>query len=146
MKLSEHFSLEEFTRSPTAERRGIDNTPSLGVMENLHIVAARMEDVRAALSDNPIYIDSGYRSAALNAVVGGAKKSAHCLGWAVDFVCPTAGTPKEIVQKILSSHVEFDQIIYEGTWVHISFAPAARRQILTAHFDSGGTTYSLGVE
>jgi len=142
--LTRHFSLEEFLFSQTAARRGIDNTPDEIAMIHLLTTAQSMEEVRALLG-NPIKITSGYRSQALNSAIGGANTSAHMEGWAADFICPGFGRPIEIVREIAASPIRFDQCIQEGNWVHISFAPANRRQLLTAHFGPEGTTYSRGV-
>lgn len=143
MNLTPHFTLEELTFSSTAERLLIDNTPPLDVVSRLTIAAYGMEQVRSILG-KPIHIDSGYRCPALNKAVGGAKDSAHLDGYAVDFKCPDFGTPLEIVTTLIASGIKFDQCIQEGTWVHISFAPAMRQQVLTAHFSANGTTYTKG--
>jgi len=145
MMLTPHFSLAELTFSATAQRRQIDNSPPPSVLRNLNQLAVGLEDVRAALDGLPIRINSGYRCPALNRIVGGARLSAHLDGWAADFVCPDFGSPLEIVRVLARSDLVFDKLIQEGTWVHISFAPAARRQLLTAHFGVGGTTYTAGV-
>ena len=145
MKLTPHFSLAELTFSETAQRKQINNTPPPVIVQNLHLLAAGLEDVRAALGGLPLRINSGYRCPALNRAVGGARLSAHMSGHAADFVCPDFGTPLEIVRALAASDIQFDKLIQEGTWVHISFAPEARRQLLTAHFGAGGTTYSAGV-
>ena len=145
MKLTPHFSLAELTFSATAQRKQINNTPPPVIVQNLHLLAAGLEDVRAALDGLPIRINSGYRCPALNRIVGGARLSAHLDGWAADFVCPDFGSPLEIVRVLARSDLVFDKLIQEGTWVHISFAPEARRQLLTAHFGVGGTTYTAGV-
>lgn len=143
MKLTQHFNLAEFTQSQTATRKGIDNTPNSVVINNLTIVAANMETVRTLLNNLPIAISSGYRSPALNKAVGGSKTSAHVDGWACDFICPAFGTPVQIVDKLKDSDLKFDQIIEEGTWVHISFAPTRRRQVLKATFKNGKASYTL---
>lgn len=144
--LSQHFSLDEFTHSDTAIRRSIDQTPPPVVLKNLAVAASQMELVRTLLGGKAIHVNSGYRSPVLNHAVGGAVNSAHLTGYAVDFTCADYGTPKQIVQMLAACPIlTFDQIIQEGTWVHISFAPAARREILTAHFGQGGTTYTKGV-
>jgi len=145
MMLTPHFSLAELTFSATAQRRQIDNSPPPSVLRNLNQLAVGLEDVRAALDGLPIRINSGYRCPALNRIVGGARLSAHLDGWAADFVCPDFGSPLEIVRVLARSDLVFDKLIQEGTWVHISFAPEGRRQLLTAHFGPGGTTYSAGV-
>lgn len=145
MQLTQHFSLEELTASSTALRRGINNTPDAKIIANLsHITAPGMETVRDLL-DHPIIVLSGYRSPILNKVVGGSLDSAHMTGYAVDFICPDYGTPNDIVKLIEQSNIRFDQLIYEGTWVHISFDPRQRGQVLTAHFNGGRATYTQGV-
>lgn len=143
-QLTEHFSLEELTASSTGTRLGIDNTPTPTIASNLVHLAVGLESVRSLLGNNPLHIDSGYRSPTLNRAVGGSGMSAHMQGYAADFTCAAFGTPLQIVQFLQSSGLHFDQIIQEGTWVHISFDPAMRQQVLTAHFGPGGTTYSQG--
>lgn len=143
MKLSPNFTLEELTHSETAVRRGIKNEANPVIQNNLTIVAANMESVRDLLEGNPIIISSGYRNMEVNRIIGGSVKSAHMLGWAVDFICPRFGTPKQIVDKLKDSDIKFDQVIEEGTWVHISFAPERRRQILKATFKNGKATYTI---
>jgi len=143
MKLSTHFTLEELTNSQTAERKGIDNTPNAVIVNNLTIVACSLERVRELLDNKPIIISSGYRSPAINKAVGGSATSAHVNGWAVDFICPSFGTPMQIVEKIKDSDLVFDQIIEEGTWVHLSFAPTKRKQVMKASFKNGKPTYSF---
>ena len=143
--LSEHFTLEELTFSATAPRKQIDNTPPAEVLENMKRLAAGLEEVRAALGNKPMRINSGYRSPKLNRAVGGARLSAHMAGYAADFVCPDFGSPLKIVKALAATGIQFDKLIQEGTWVHISFAPEARRQLLTAHFGPNGTSYTAGV-
>lgn len=151
MKLSPHFTFDELTFSETAVRLGIDNRPDdPDVVAHLFILATGLEVVRAVLGDVPILLSSGYRSPRLNAAVGGSKNSAHCRGLAADFRAPAYGTPYKIA-RTLADHpvtVGFDQLIFEGTWVHIGFpAPEneARGEILTAHFRNGSVSYSKGV-
>lgn len=143
MNLSEHFTLAEATFSSTAVRLELDNAAPLEVVDALRQSALGLEKVRHELGDLPIYIDSWYRCSALNRAVNGATFSAHLFGWAIDFICPDAGQPFQIVNQLTrTTHLQFDQLIQEGSWVHISFDPRARRQILTAHFGPHGTTYS----
>ena len=143
--LSEHFTLEELTFSATAQRKQIDNKPPAEVLENMKRLAAGLEEVRAVLGNKPMRINSGYRSPKLNRAVGGARLSAHMAGYAADFVCPDFGSPLKIVKALAATGIQFDKLIQEGTWVHISFAPEARRQLLTAHFGPNGTSYTAGV-
>ncbi len=144
-QLSQNFTLAELTASDTAVRLGIDQTPTGDIVAVLARTAEQMEIVRKLLGNKPIRVNSGYRSPVLNAAIGGSRTSAHCTGYAVDFVCPDFGTPKDIAKHLSESAISFDQLIYEGTWVHISFQPTMRRQVLTAHFGKGPTTYTQGV-
>jgi putative chitinase len=138
--MTENFSLEELTFSQTATRLGINNKPSPIVMFNLKETATQLERVRAFLNA-PINISSGYRSPTLNRAIGGSATSAHCLGFAVDFTARKFGDVTKVVNAIKNSGIKYDQLIHEGTWVHISFAPAMRQQTLLAKFDKGKTTY-----
>lgn len=142
-QLTEHFSLEELTASSTAQRLGIDNTPSLDIVATLTMTAMGLEKIRSMLGF-PLHIDSGYRSPELNAAVKGAATSAHMQGYAADFTCPEFGTPLEIVHIIQNSRLAVDQCIQEGSWCHVSFDPRMRGEFMTAHFGPGGTTYTQG--
>lgn len=128
MKLSAHFTEEELT---ITQVRGVDNTPPAGPLLHLEDAAKRMEAVRALLGNVPIIVNSGYRSPIVNRIVGGSKTSAHMDGYAIDFICPAFGTPEDICRAIERSNIDFDQLLFEQTWVHLSFAPAMRRQVLT---------------
>ena len=143
MNLTEHFTLEELCFSSTAERLGIDNTPPEDIVANVNVLARGLEQVRALLG-KPMHIDSGYRCVALNSAVKGAQDSAHLRGFAADFICPEFGDPLGIVRTVSNSAIVFDQCIQEGSWVHISFDPRARKEIMTAHFGPNGTNYTMG--
>ena len=138
--MTTHFSLEELIQSDIALRQGIDNRPSKLVLDNLLILLAGLESVRAVLNQ-PMFITSGYRSPTLNRFIGGVSTSAHCLGYAADFKCPQFGSPYAIVKAIKASGIKYDQLINEGTWVHISFDRKLRQQTLTANFVKGKAVY-----
>lgn len=123
MNLSQHFTLREATASQKGERLGLDNNPSAAHLQNMKYTAAQMEKVRMVLGDNPIRINSWYRSLDVNRAVGGVPTSQHASGEAVDFTCATFGTAKEValVLQSFKKELEYDQLIYEQTWVHISF-------------------------
>lgn len=142
--MTEHFTLQELTHSHKAETLGIDNTPPQELLPNLQVLAEGLEVLRALLG-HPILISSGYRCQALNSAVHGVAHSAHEEGFAADFSCPDYGTPIQVVQFLASVPLVFDQIIQEGSWVHVSFAPADRCEILTAHFTDGKATYTKGL-
>lgn len=137
MNLSNHFSLEEFTRSETAARRGLDNTPDAETIEHLKTLASGMEQVRELLG-HPIHINSAFRSLKVNSAVGSKPTSAHVKGYAADFVCPEFGDVQQICHAIMDSTIEYDQLIHEfQSWVHISFDPQMRKMNLT--IDQHGT-------
>lgn len=152
MQLSEHFNLREFTKSETAMRRGIDNTPGPEHAENLQKVCENiLEPVRNHFG-RPVRINSGYRGPALNKAVGGSSKSQHCNGQAVDFEID--GLPNPELAQWVVDNCEFDQIILEfynpkegpnSGWVHASYVEGNnRRQILTAVMEGGKTVYKPG--
>ena len=131
--LTQHFTLKEATVTTT----GIANDPeSDEVVERLVNTATNMEVVRAILGRNPININSWYRSPAVNKAVGGVPRSEHANGAAVDFTCSRYGTPFEVAQSLLANaHIlNYNQLIYEQSWVHISFPPdgvRGKREVLT---------------
>ncbi len=135
-----HFTLDELTRSRTAEDLGIDNTPPVQLNAALVQTLCGLERVRAYLGE-PIFISSGYRSPLLNKSVGGEETSQHLKGEAVDFRAPGFGTPEEVV-KALKPAVKIlgvDQLILEPGWVHMSFSTAPRYQVLRS---IGGGRYA----
>ena len=144
--LSEHFTLDELTASQEATRHSINNKPNEKAVENLRMLAALLEQVRTLLGSHSIRISSGYRSLALNRAIGSGDTSAHVRGYAADFTCPAFGKPIEVAKKIAESNLKFDQLIYEGTWIHISCDPQNRRQLLTARFKDGHTYYTTGIQ
>ena len=118
MNLSEHFTFEELTFSATGARKGIDNTPNMIASANLFRLAAFLEEVRKVLG-KPMVVDSGYRSSTLNTLVGSKESSQHRVGAACDFRVGGM-TPRQICEAIKASDIQFDQLIQELTWVHIS--------------------------
>ena len=149
--LSKNFTLTEFTKSQTALRLGIDNTPS-----EEHLAAAKLlfENVVQPVRDHfgPTVINSGYRGPALNEAIGGAATSQHCRGEAVDIECP--GVPNHEVAEWIQNNLEYDQLILEfytqgipdSGWVHVSYIPEGnRKQSLTAVRQDGKTVYLQGL-
>ena len=128
MRLSRHFWLHEALFSGAATRAGIDNRPALELLPVLCHSANGMERVRRAIGDRPIVPSSWYRSRALNERVGGARKSQHVLGEAVDF--RAIGLSVICAAQMIAGQREtimFDQMILEypngpSPWVHISFS------------------------
>jgi len=151
MRLSQNFTLAEFTKSQTASRMDIDNTP-----QGEHLDAAKelFENVVQPVRDTfgVTVINSGYRSPDLNEAVGGSSRSQHCKGQAVDIECP--GTPNAEVAQWIVDNIPFDQVILEfytpgipdSGWVHVSYnADGNRGSILTAIKENGKTVYKNGL-
>jgi hypothetical protein len=143
MNISEHFTLEEMIFSQTAARRGIDSTPGDFEIVNLRqLCRSVLEPIRAHFG-KPVRVSSGYRSLQLNRAIGGSKTSQHCYGQAADI--SIAGVDNLDLAKWIRDNLYFDQVIMEGTWVHVSFSSRDRRQALTAHFSKGRVTYTEGL-
>lgn len=138
-RLTAHFALEELAAT---QHRDIDNRPPPEVVATLRTTAAQMEQVRRLLGERVISVSSGYRCPELNRAVGGSRTSAHLTGHAVDFNCFGFGPPSAVCRALAESPLRFDQLIEEGTWVHVSFDPRMRRQVLTKRPGGG---YSLGL-
>lgn len=139
-QLTKHFTLAEATVSSTAKLHNISNLPiDAVVIEAIKHTASKMEQVRVLLENQPILINSWYRNPEVNTLVGGSRTSDHMTGYSVDFRCPKFGTPLEVCMKLIDSRnlLGYDQLIYEGNWVHISFAPRNRAQTLTKLLNGG---------
>jgi len=152
MQLSKHLSLAEVSRSETAKRKGIDNTPSGEHLENFKVLAEKIfEPIREHFAV-PIHISSGYRSKALNSAIGGSATSQHCSGEAIDIDMDGSahGVTNAQVFNYIKDNLEFDQLIWEfGTdtapdWVHVSYNNGGkqRKQILKAVKAGGKTSYA----
>lgn len=153
MQVTENFTLSELLHSNTAVRLGIKNEPTTDHKANLITACHELfQPVRDALGE-AVLISSGYRSERVNKAVGGSLTSAHCVGYAIDFISPKFGTPKEIAKflakELPKRGIKFDQIILEfDSWVHIGFKTrtgAQRGQVLTAKKVAGKTKYYTGV-
>ena len=150
-RLSKNFTLTEFTKSQTASRRGLDNTPNEEHLQNAKLL---FENVVQKVRDQfgITVINSGYRGPALNEAVGGSSKSQHCKGEAVDIECP--GQSNYMVAKWIEENLDFDQLILEfytpgkenSGWVHVSYkAEGNRKSVLTAMKENGKTVYKPGL-
>ncbi len=117
VQLSPNFSLGEMLRSQTAIRRGIDNAPPPEVVANLRALCTELlQPLRDAVG--PLQVTSGYRCRDLNVAIGAAKSSAHQEGSAADVV-PLAVSIRDALERARDLGVPFDQLIYEGTWLHV---------------------------
>lgn len=143
MRLSEHFVLDEFTKSGTAKRLGIDNTPTKNGIYKLTVIASHLETIRE-MYGGPLFITSGYRSPELNKAIGGSTRSAHCRCEAVDIDTGCREKNKQLFE-IVRNYCEFDQLIneFDYSWIHIGFSKNMRGQILEAYSDKGTTKYKM---
>lgn len=123
MKLSEHFTLEELTRSATAKARGIDNTPTERDKNNLKRLAAEVLEPLRKMAGVPIIVTSGYRCPKLNAAVGGEPTSQHMRGEAADIKCADNRMLfAAAMELMLLGKIKVGQLIDEKkyAWLHIS--------------------------
>ena len=148
MKLSENFSLLELTKSQTAERKGIDNTPSAEHQDNLKsLCRAILQPVRDHFF-RVVTISSGYRSPELCIAIGSKTTSQHAKGEAADF--EIFGVSNKTLADYIDSELHYDQLILEywnesdpnSGWVHCSFSEGNnRKQYLRAYKEDGKTKY-----
>lgn len=141
MHLSTHFELAEFVRSDLATRLGIENAASPTVIDRLEVLCTLLlEPIRKALG--PVQITSGYRCTKLNKALGSTSTSQHIKGEAADIVI-AGHRPIAVCRWIKASGLPFHKCIYEGTWTHVSIAPAGTeplRACYTAIFVKGEKT------
>lgn len=140
-QITNDFYLDEFERSQTATRHGIDNSVKIAghVYGNIcRLCSDVLQPVRDYVG-TVINVSSGYRSLKLNRRVGGVDTSQHVSGLAAD-INAVGKTPmelaREIVQMQAAGEIQFDQLILEfGQWVHVSIPGRwidPRVEILTA--------------
>jgi len=150
--LTKNFTLEELTKSETALRFGMDNTPN---DEQLANMVALCECVLQPIRDHfgkGVKVNSGFRDPEVNAKVGGSKTSDHCKGMAADIEIP--GIANAELAKWIVDNLEFRQTILEfytpgipdSGWVHVSYNPGDnKKQVLTATKQNGKTAYLPGL-
>ena len=147
MQLSQNFSLIELTKSQTAERKGIDNTPSTEHQENLKLLCTSiLQPIRDHFS-RVVSVSSGYRSPELCTAIGSKITSQHARGEAADF--EIFGLSNKTLADYIDSELHYDQLILEywkesdpnSGWVHCSFSQGKnRRQYLKAYKDENNKT------
>jgi hypothetical protein len=149
MKLSKHLDLSEVIRSDSAKRNGISNMPTGEHIANFMLLAEKIFEPIREHFGVPIHISSGYRSKELNAKIGGSATSQHCKGQAVDIDMDNSanGVTNADVFNYIKDNLPFDQLIWEFgnedncDWVHVSYVPNGRKQILKAFKMNGATKY-----
>lgn len=129
-----YFTINELTKSSTADQKNIDNTPNKEYKNNLIALVDNILDPLREAYGKPIIVTSAYRSQKLNQAVGGSKTSQHLFGQAADIrsVEDTKEENKKIFDLIKELNLPYDQLIneYDYNWIHVSFSPRHRKQIL----------------
>lgn len=153
MNLSANFSLKELTKSDTATRLGIDNTPDEEALDNLKTLCDKvLQPVREHFGKS-VTVNSAYRSPESNDAVGGSKTSDHCRGMAADI--EIAGIANADLAQWIMDNLDYTQLILEfytqgipdSGWVHVSYDPNnLKKQELTAVKVAGKTQYLQGLQ
>ena len=149
MKLTENFSLSELTKSQTAERKGIDNTPNAEHQENLKSLCEMILQPIRDHFGQVVSVSSGYRSPELCVAIGSSTQSQHAKGQASDF--EIFGISNKELADYIDQNLDYDQLILEywkgedepnSGWVHCSFnTQGNRKQYLRAYKENGSTKY-----
>ena len=144
---SEFFTLRELTRSATATRLGIDNTPSDEIIDNLQLLCDKVLDPLHRRWGAAIRVSSGYRCPRLNRVVGGAKGSMHMSGLAADItsLCDIPQINRCLLIILLHSNLPFHKVIIEKPdekmcpdWIHVQYAKTDKPRRIVRVFDGQG--------
>jgi hypothetical protein len=147
MSLTKNFSLIELTKSQTAERKGIDNTPSTEHQENLKSLCEMILQPIRDHFDCVVSVSSGYRSPELCVAIGSSTKSQHARGEAADF--EIFGVSNKELADWIDENLDYDQLILEywkesdpnSGWIHCSFnTQGNRKQYLKAYKDENNKT------
>lgn len=153
MNLTANFTLEELTKSETALRKGLDNTPGSVEVDNLKTLAEKvLQPIREAFGKG-VKVNSGFRHPEVNAAVGGSRTSDHCKGQAADIEIP--GVPNHTLAMWIEANLDYTQLILEfytkgvpdSGWVHVSYDPSnLKKQSMTAVKEGGKTVYLPGLQ
>ena len=147
--ISNHISEKEATKSITALRLGIDNTPDGNILSNMKLLADNIFEPLREYVGGPIKVNSMYRSEALNKAIGGSSKSQHCDGKAFDLDDIYGHKTNAEVFNYIKDNLSFDLMIWEfgdvnnPDWIHVSYVSESinRNKILKAVRDKGKTKY-----
>jgi len=151
MGISKHISDKESVYSRTAQRLGIDNTPTQEHKDNMVKLAVEVFEPLRSYASGPIKINSFYRSPELNKAIGGSSKSQHCNGQAIDIDDTFGILTNAEMYKFIKQHLDFDQMIWEfgdednPDWVHVSYVSEDenRNRCLQAYKENGKTKYKI---
>jgi zinc D-Ala-D-Ala carboxypeptidase len=152
MNLSKNFTLAEMTKSETALRHDMDNTPGEAEIASLKLLCEKVLQPIRDHYGKGVKVNSGFRHPEVNAKVGGSKTSDHCRGQAADIEIP--GVANAELAKWIVDNLDFRQVILEfytpgipdSGWVHVSYvAEDNKKQVLTATKRDGKTVYLEGL-
>lgn len=129
-----YFTMKELAKSSTADKLGIDNTPTSEASAQLSNLVTHVLDPLREMYGKAITVNSGYRCPKLNAAVGGAKTSQHMRGEAADITVGSKTENKKLFE-LIRDNLPFDQLLNESdySWVHVSYVSSSknRKQILS---------------
>jgi hypothetical protein len=152
MNLTKNFTLAEMTKSETALRHDMDNTPGEKEIGNLKLLCEKVLQPIRDHYGKGVKVNSGFRHPEVNAKVGGSKTSDHCRGQAADIEIP--GVANAELAEWIKDNLDFQQLILEfytpgipdSGWVHVSYvAEDNKKQVLTATKKDGKTVYLPGL-
>ena len=152
MNLSPNFTLSEMTKSETALRHGMDNTPNQEQISNMQVLAVNVLQPIRDHYKRGVKVNSGFRHPDVNARVGGSRTSDHTRGMAADIEIP--GVANAELAEWIQQNLDYTQLILEfytpgvpdSGWVHVSYDPAnLKKQVLTAMRENGKTVYKPGL-
>ena len=133
--MGKFFTIKELCKSATAAKKGIDNTPTKEVVENLDELIRNVLDPVRGIVGEPVTVNSGYRCPRLNKAVGGVATSQHVKGEAADITLRDKKQNKRLWDAAII-HGVYDQVIWEKgcdaypDWIHISYRTPMRKQKL----------------
>ena len=152
MNLTKNFTLAEMTKSETALRHDLDNTPNEQEISAMKLLAEKvLQPVRDHFGKG-VKVNSGFRNQDVNQKVGGSRNSDHTRGQACDIEIP--GIPNAELAEWIKDNLQFNQLILEfytpgvpdSGWVHVSYIPEDnKKQVLTATKKDGKTVYLQGL-
>jgi zinc D-Ala-D-Ala carboxypeptidase len=152
MNLTKNFTLAEMTKSETALRHDLENTPNEQEISAMKLLAEKvLQPVRDHFGKG-VKVNSGFRNQDVNQKVGGSRNSDHTRGQACDIEIP--GIPNAELAEWIKDNLEYNQLILEfytpgvpdSGWVHVSYIPEDnKKQVLTATKKDGKTVYLQGL-
>ena len=158
IKASNNFTVNELLHSDKAVNNGIENLPSPQDFKNLINTVDNLWQLVRDLLGHPMKVTSAYRNPKVNKLVGSGSGSAHLVGYAIDFDCPSFGSTRQIASFLVNEFkdrgIAFDQIILEypdspSSWIHLGYKQPntnkQRNQVLTAVKVNGITKYLSGL-